>query len=54
MVEMTKIKMHEYALLEDARDPSNTKYIYAHSLPPWYCSSLSLSQEKKSKDIQQN
>lgn len=29
---MTEIKMHQYALLEDTRDPSNTKYIYGPTL----------------------
>jgi len=29
---MTEIKMHEYALLEDTRDPANTKYIYGPTL----------------------
>jgi hypothetical protein len=32
VVDMTEIKMHEYALLEDTRDPSNTKYIYGPTL----------------------
>jgi len=31
-VDMTEIKMHQYALLEDTRDPSNTKYIYGPML----------------------
>lgn len=29
---MTEIKMHQYALLEDTRDPANTKYIYGPTL----------------------
>jgi hypothetical protein len=30
--EMAEIKMHYYALLEDTREPSNTKYIYGPTL----------------------
>lgn len=29
---MSEIKMHEYVLLEDTRDPANTKYIYGPTL----------------------
>lgn len=32
VVDMTEIKMQEYALLEDQRDPANTKYIYGPTL----------------------
>lgn len=32
VVDMSELRMHEYALLEDTRDPSQTKYVYGPTL----------------------
>jgi len=54
VLEMAEIKMFEYALLEDQRDPGNTKYIYGPQLFKLENGYQTLNQIQKMPVLDQN